>query len=241
VPDPSSISRTCCGRGTSLQAHAPDGAAKRPLFEGGFLGLDNIGVFDRSAPLPTGGYLEQADGTAWMALFCQNMLEISAELAMTDPDYEDMALKFCEHFLWIASAMTHLGQDTGMWDEEDGFFYDVLRLPNGQAQRLKVRSMVGLLPLCAATVFAGSLLAKQPELVERFQAFLGARPELAKAIHDPSRAGVAGRRLASILDETKLRRVLAKMLDENEFLSPYGIRSLSRYHAEHPYVLYAGG
>ena len=139
---------------------------------------DSIGVFDRSAPLPTGGYLEQADGTAWMALFCQNMLEIAAELAMTDSDYEDMALKFCEHFLWIASAMTHLGQDTGMWDEEDGFFYDVLRLPNGQAQRLKVRSMVGLLPLCAATVFEGTLLVKQPELVGRFQAFLGCRPEL---------------------------------------------------------------
>ena len=123
----------------------------RNVFEGGFLGLDNIGVFDRSAPLPTGGYLEQADGTAWMALFCQNMLEIAAELAMTDPDYADMALKFVEHFLWIASAMGHLGGDTGMWDEEDGFYYDVLRLPDGRAQHLKVRSMVGLLPLCAAT------------------------------------------------------------------------------------------
>ena len=140
----------------------------RNVFEGGFLGLDNIGVFDRSAPLPTGGYLEQADGTAWMALFCQNMLEIAVELAMTDPDYEDMALKFVEHFLWIASAMAHLGEDTGMWDEEDGFFYDVLRLPDGQAQRLKVRSMVGLLPLCAATIFEGELLAKYPELGERF-------------------------------------------------------------------------
>jgi hypothetical protein len=215
--------------------------AGRNVFEGGFLGLDNIGVFDRSAPLPTGGYLEQADGTAWMALFCQNMLEIAAELAMTDADYEDMALKFCEHFLWIASAMTHLGQDTGMWDEEDGFFYDVLRLPNGQSQRLKVRSMVGLLPLCAATVFDGGLLAKQPELAERFQAFLAARPELCAAIHDPRQAGVAGRRLGSILNEAKLRRVLAKMLDENEFLSPYGLRSLSRYHADHPYVMRVGG
>ena len=127
-----------------------------------------------------------------MALFCQNMLEIAAELAMTDPDYADMALKFCEHFLWIASAMTHLGQDTGMWDEEDGFFYDVLRLPDGQAQRLKVRSMVGLLPLCAATVFEGELLAKYPELAERFQAFLDARPELCAAIHDPRKPGVAG-------------------------------------------------
>ena len=191
--------------------------------------------------LPTGGYLEQADGTAWMALFCQNMLEIAAELAMTDPDYADMALKFCEHFLWIASSMAHLGGDTGMWDEEDGFFYDVLRLPDGQAQRLKVRSMVGLLPLCAATTFDGELLAKYPELGERLQWFLEARPELYAAIHDPPKPGVAGRRLASILDETKLRRVLAKMLDENEFLSAFGIRSLSRYHADHPYVIHAGG
>jgi len=213
----------------------------RNVFEGGFLGLDNIGVFDRSAPLPTGGYLEQADGTAWMALFCQNMLEIAVELALTDPEYEDMALKFCEHFLWIASAMAHLGQDTGMWDEEDGFFYDVLRLPNGQAQRLKVRSMVGLLPLCAATAFDGELLAKSPALVERLGWFLAARPELYASIHDPTKTGVGGRRLGSILDETKLRRVLAKMLDENEFLSPYGIRSLSRYHADHPYVIDAGG
>jgi hypothetical protein len=211
------------------------------IFEGGFLGLDNIGVFDRSAPVPTGGYLEQADGTAWMALFCQNMLEIAAELALTDPDYGDMALKFCEHFLWIGSAMAHLGGDTGMWDEEDGFFYDVLRLPDGRAQRLKVRSMVGLLPLCATTVYEGQLLAKYPELVERFEWFLEARPELCAAIHDPRKVGVAGRRLGSILDETKLRRVLARMLDENEFLGPCGLRSLSRYHADHPYVIQAGG
>jgi hypothetical protein len=211
------------------------------VFEGGFLGLDNIGVFDRSAPLPTGGCLEQADGTAWMALFCQNMLEIAAELALTDSDYEDMALKFCEHFMWIASAMGRLGQDTGMWDEEDGFYYDLLRLPSGHARRLKVRSMVGLLPLCAATVFEGQLLAKSPEIGERFRWFLESRPELRLAIHDPLKQGVAGRRLASILDETRLRRVLAKMLDENEFLSPYGLRSLSKYHAEHPYVLHVDG
>jgi hypothetical protein len=213
----------------------------RNVFEGGFLGLDNIGVFDRSAPLPTGGYLEQADGTAWMALFCQNMLEIATELALTDPDYGDMALKFVEHFLWIASAMGRVGGDTGMWDEEDGFFYDVLRLPNGQAQRLKVRSMVGLLPLCAATVFDAVVLAKYPELAERLQWFLENRPELCTAIHDPRKPGVAGRRLAAILDETKIRRVLARMLDEREFLSPYGIRSLSRHHADHPYVVTAGG
>jgi hypothetical protein len=213
----------------------------RNVFEGGFLGLDNIGVFDRSAPLPTGGYLEQADGTAWMALFCQNMLEIASELAMTDPEYEDMTLKFCEHFLWIASAVAHLGQDTGMWDEEDGFFYDVLRLPDGKAQRLKVRSMVGLLPLCAATAYEGDLLAKNPELLERFQWFLASRPELYAGIHDPRKPGVANRRLGSILNEEKLRRVLAKMLDENEFLSPFGIRSVSRYHEAHPYAIQAGG
>jgi hypothetical protein len=213
----------------------------RNIFEGGFLGLDNIGVFDRSAPLPTGGYLEQADGTAWMALFCENMLEIAAELAKTDPDYADMAIKFVEHFMWIASSMMHMGDDTGMWDEEDGFFYDVLRLPSGQAQRLKVRSMVGLLPLCAATVYDGVVTEKYPELGQRMRRFLEARPEIRVAIHDPAKTGVAGRRLASIVDETKLRRILVKMLDENEFLSPFGIRSLSRYHAEHPYVFHAGG
>src|SRR4029079_192225 len=175
--------------------------AGRNVFEGGFLGLDNIGVFDRSAPLPTGGFLEQADGTAWMALFCQNMLEIAAELALTDPDYEDMALKFCQHFLWIASAMAHGGDHTGMWDEEDGFFYDVLRLPSGEARRLKVRSMVGLLPLCAATVFDGRVLEMYPEMRDRLKWFLEARPELRASIHDPVKTGVAGRRLASILDD----------------------------------------
>jgi hypothetical protein len=212
----------------------------RNIFEGGFLGLDNIGVFDRSAALPTGGYLEQADGTAWMCLFCENMLEIAAELARTDPDYADMAVKFVQHFLWIASSMTRVGE-TGMWDEEDGFFYDVLRLPSGRSQRLKVRSIVGLLPLCAATVFDGLILTKYPEMTERMKTFILARPEVIATIHPPHKEGVAGRRLASILDETKLRRVLARMLDEDEFLSPFGIRSLSRYHADHPYIFRVDG
>jgi hypothetical protein len=137
--------------------------------------------------------------------------------------------------------MGHLGQDTGMWDEEDGFYYDVLRLPDGRAERLKVRSMVGLLPLCAATTFEGELFAQYPEVKDRFEWFLDARPELCSEMHDPRKPGVAGRRLASILDETRLRRVLARMLDECEFLSPYGIRSLSRHHADHPYRFDAGG
>jgi hypothetical protein len=211
------------------------------VFEGGFLGLDNIGVFDRSAPLPTGGYLEQADGTAWMALYCQNMLEIAIELTLARPAYVDMCVKFVEHFLWIASSMVHAGQDVGMWDEKDGFFYDVLRLPDGGAQRLKVRSMVGLLPLCAVTVFDRELKEKYPEMGERYRRFLAARPELSANIHDPGKPGHEGRLLAAVLDETKLRRVLATMLDEKEFLSPYGLRSISRYHAQHPYVFRVGG
>ena len=208
-------------------------------FEGGFLGLDNIGVFDRSAPLPTGGHLEQADGTAWMALFSQNMLAISAQLALERPAYADMCLKFVEHFLWIASTLAHAG-GTGMWDEEDGFFYDVLRLPDGTSQRLKVRSMVGLLPLCAVTIFDGEVTRKYPELKQELHRFLGARPELRIYIHDPTQLGYAGRLMASILNESRLRRVLARLLDENEFLSSYGIRSLSRYHADHPYMFRLG-
>jgi hypothetical protein len=211
------------------------------VFEGGFLGLDNIGVFDRSAPLPTGGHLEQADGTAWMALFSQNMLEIAVELAMKDKVYADMALKFTEHFLWIASSMVHLGDDTGMWDDEDGFFYDVLRLPDGTARRLKVRSMVGLLPLCAATSFNGELIEKYPEIGKRLNHFLQTREDVTANIHNPGKKGIAGRRLASVLDENRLRRILAIMLDENEFLSPFGIRSLSRFHADHPYRFMVNG
>ena len=214
--------------------------AGKNAFEGGFLGLDNIGVFDRSAPVPTGGHLEQADGTAWMALFCQNMLEISVELARGRPAYGEMCMKFVQHFLWIAAALLNAGDGEGMWDEEDGFFYDVLRMPDGRSQRLKVRSMVGLLPFCAVTVFEGKLIEEHPEFREHLRRFLVARPELTAFIHDPSKLGHAGRRLASVLDETRLRRVLARMLDEREFLSPFGIRSLSRYHAEHPYVVRVG-
>jgi hypothetical protein len=210
-------------------------------FEGGFLGLDNIGVFDRSSPLPTGGYLEQADGTAWMALFSLNMLEISIELAMHKDVYADMARKFAQHFASIAAATVHAGGNVGMWDEEDGFLYDVLQLPNGQAQRLKVRSMVGLLPLCAVTVFSGELREKYPTLMQGLARYLEARPELVGAIHDPDKVGHSGRRLGAILNEGKLRRVLARMLDEKEFLAPHGIRALSRHHAEHPYVMHAGG
>jgi hypothetical protein len=213
----------------------------RNVFEGGFLGLDNIGVFDRSAQLPTGGWLEQADGTAWMALFADNMLEIAIELAMTDEDYADMVLKFLQHDAWITSSLVQVGGGTGMWDEEDGFFYDVLRLPDGMAQRLKVRSMVGLLPFCAATPFEPQLFEKYPDITRRFCRFLDARPDLCASFHDPRKIGVGGRRLFAVLDEKKLRRVLAIMLDESEFLGPYGIRSLSRYHADHPYVFHAGG
>ncbi|HVM49975.1 MAG TPA: hypothetical protein VMU04_18240, partial [Candidatus Acidoferrum sp.] len=212
----------------------------RNAFEGGFLGLDNIGVFDRSAPLPTGGYLEQADGTAWMALFSLNMLEISLELAAHNPAYNDMAIKFFQHFVAIASATIHAGGNTGMWDEEDGFFYDVLQMPGGHAQRLKVRSMVGLLPLCAVAVFDGEFLKKNADILARLQGFMQARPELITFIHDPMKTGNSDRRLGAIMDEAKLRRVLSKMLDENEFLSPFGIRSLSRSHADHPYVFRVG-
>jgi len=209
------------------------------VFEGGFLGLDNIGVFDRSAPLPTGGHLEQADGTAWMAFYCQVMLQISLELAEHDPVYEEMAIKFGEHFFWIASAMSG-NEENGfnMWDEQDHFYYDILCLPNGEKTLLKIRSMVGLLPLCAATVFPPDNEEKFAELLKRVRSFLADHPELAEGM---TRKNAAGTFLLSIMDEKKLRYVLEKMLDENEFLSPYGIRSISRYHAEHPYIFYVNG
>ena len=212
------------------------------LFEGGFLGLDNISVFDRSAPLPTGGHLEQADGTAWVAMFCQNMLEITVALARQDSNYQDLANKYVDHFLWIARAMHQAGPD-GMWDEEDGYYYDVLRLPDGSARRLNVRSMVGLLPLCATTVIEPWQQQQVPRAVESFYGRLRQMPELLDWIHPtgPGHLGVAGRGIFALVSPEKLRRILSRMLDENEFLSPYGIRALSRYHAEHPYVVNVGG
>ncbi|MER7396724.1 glucosidase [Streptomyces sp. NPDC000151] len=213
----------------------------RNLFQGGFLGLDNIGVFDRSAQLPTGGYLEQADGTAWMALYCQTMLQIALELVQHDPTgYEDHVLKFAEHFLWISAAMERTGGD-GLWDEEDGFFYDVLRLPDGQATRLKVRSMVGLLPLCAATVLQPGQLAGVYGLGDRLRRFVDRHPSLAPGLAEAMAGAEGGPRLLSVVDEKRLVRVLARLLSEDEFLSPYGIRALSRYHADHPYTFRVDG
>jgi len=212
------------------------------VFEGGFLGLDNIGVFDRSAPLPTGGHLEQADGTAWMALFSQNMLELAVELAVHDRTYEDMVIKFAEHFIFIAAAMNQPGQDS-MWDEEDGFYYDLLRLPDGSATRLKVRSMVGLLPLCAATVIERSQRESLPKLMAAIAERMRRMPELLKTIHPTGRGhfGVAERGILALVNPERLRRILTKMLDENEFLGPYGIRSLSKFHERNPFVFYVQG
>jgi len=214
------------------------------VFEGGFLGLDNIGVFDRSAALPTGGHLEQADGTAWMAFYCQSMLDIALELAPLDPVYIDLAVKFLEHFLWIASAINRMGgEQEGLWDEEDGFYYDLLRYPDGTSTRLKVRSLVGLLPLCATVVFEKSQRELVPQLADGIRARIERMPELLSAIHPigPEHRGMAERGLLALVTPDKLRRILYRMLDEKEFLSPYGIRSLSRYHAEHPYVLTVHG
>jgi hypothetical protein len=214
------------------------------VFAGGFLGLDNIGVFDRSAPLPTGGSLEQADGTAWMAFYAQCMLDMALVLADHDAVYEEIAFKFLETVIWINYAMDKVGEHgDDMWDEEDGFYYDVLRLPNGEAFRLRVRSMVGLLPLCASTVFEEHLVTGHPKLMELIALFRRRHPEVIAHVAPTVEGyvGHAGRRLLSPLTRTKLERILGYLLDESEFLSPYGIRALSRYHREHPFVFRAGG
>ncbi len=212
------------------------------VFEGGFLGLDNIGIFDRSAPLPTGGHLEQADGTAWMAFFSQNMLELAFQLSLHDPIYEDMIVKFAEHFYYIAAAMNKPGQE-GMWDDEDGFYYDILRLPDGSATRLKVRSMVGLLPLCATTVIEAAWRERMPRAMAQVTKRLYRMPELLETMHPtgPGHFGVADRGILALVNPERLRRILTKMLDENEFLSPYGIRSISKFHEQHPYVFHVNG
>ena len=212
------------------------------LFQGGFLGLDNIGVFDRSSPLPTGGYLEQADGTAWMVFFSQRMLQIAIELALHDPLYEDFAIKFFEHTMWIAGAMDRIGEHNDeLWDDEDGFFYDVLRFPDGQASRLKVRSLVGLLSLMAVAVFPNEAFDKLPRFKREAQKFIETHNDLMGNIQLPNQPGERGRLMLSVLNQDKLRRVLSRMLDETEFLSDYGIRSLSRYHLAHPYVFRHAG
>ncbi|WP_017717520.1 MGH1-like glycoside hydrolase domain-containing protein [Kamptonema formosum] len=207
------------------------------LFQGGFLGLDNIGVFDRSKPFPTGGYLEQADGTAWMGMFALTMLAIALELAREDQVYADMALKFFEHFMYIAGAINRMGgNQMALWDSEDCFYYNALALPNGQERLMKVRSIVGLTPLLAVDTLEPELLEIVPGFKRQFDWFLNNRPDLAKKIASMTIPGSGERRLLSITSPEGLRRVLERLLDESEFLSPYGIRSLSRYHLEHPFV-----
>ena len=214
----------------------PDG---RNVFAGGFLGLDNIGVFDRSSKLPTGGHLDQADGTAWMAFYCQNMLEIALILTDYDSVYEDIAFRFLEHFVWITYAMDRVGANHDeMWDTKDGFFYDLLHFPSGEAMRLKIRSMVGLLPLCASTVFEAGVAARHPRLLELIKLFKKRHPDVLKQLKesDEDVIGCGGRHILAVLNKNKLQRVLAYMLDENEFLGPYGIRSLSKFHLDHPFA-----
>jgi hypothetical protein len=212
------------------------------IFEGGFLGLDNIGVFDRSAPLPTGGYIEQSDGTSWMGMFCLNLLTIALELAVHNRVYEDIATKFLEHFLYIAGAMHDIaGEGIALWDDEDEFFYDVLHIGHGNSRRLKVRSMVGLIPLCAVMTIEPALLDQLPEFRRRLEWFLKYRPQLAGLVSRWYEPGMGERRLLALLRGHRMKRVLRRMLDESEFLSPYGVRALSRYHHDHPYILEFNG
>jgi hypothetical protein len=212
-------------------------AEGRNVFQGGFLGLDNIGVFDRSAPLPTGGYINQSDGTSWMAMYSLNLMRIALELAQHNHVYEDIATKFLEHFLHIAEAMTQIGDGVGLWNEEDGFFYDVLNLPDGQKVPLKIRSMVGLIPLFAVETLDPELCAKVPAFTERLDWYLNYRPDLAALVSRWNEPGKGERRLLSLLRGSRMKKLLHRMLDPGEFLSDYGVRALSKYHGEHPYVL----
>ncbi len=212
------------------------------VFQGGFLGLDNIGVFDRSQPLPTGGHLDQSDGTSWMAMYTLNLLAISMELAHHDRAYEDVASKFWEHFLYIAHAMNNRGNDgIELWDKEDGFYYDVLHLPDGTRHPLKVRSMVGLIPLFAVETLEPETLRRLGGFRTRLEWFVDHRPDLTRNVASMRLCGREERRLLSIVSADQLRAVLRTMLDEREFLSPHGIRALSRIHKDHPYVLHVNG
>ncbi len=212
------------------------------IFQGGFLGLDNIGVFDRSAPLPTGGHISQADGTSWMAMYALNLMRIALELAVENPVYEDTATKFFEHFLHIAEAMTTMsGNGRGLWDEQDKFYYDVLNLPDGRVVPLKVRSMVGLIPMFAVETLDPELLERVPEFTKRMEWFLKNRPELSKLVSHWEQPGRGQRRLLSLLRGHRMKCLLKRMLDETEFLSDFGVRALSAYHRDHPYVFASEG
>jgi hypothetical protein len=217
-------------------------AEGKNVFQGGFLGLDNIGVFDRSAPLPTGGYIEQSDGTSWMGMYCLNMLAIAMELAHEDAAYEDVASKFFEHFVYIARAMNDLGgEGINLWDEKDGFYYDVLHLPGGQHYPLKVRSMVGLIPLFAVQTLEPEVVDKLPGFKRRMQWFLDNVPLVPQHIDITRQSAHGVRRLLSIVDSGQLVSILRYMLDESEFLSPHGIRALSAYHRHSPYTIQVNG
>ncbi len=214
----------------------------RNVFQGGFLGLDNIGVFDRSAELPGGGHIDQADGTAWMAMYALNLMRISLELALDNPVYEDIATKFFEHFLHIADAMTNVAETgQGLWDEEDGFYYDALHLPNGEVQPMKVRSLVGIVPLFAVDTIEPEMLEQLPDFARRLRWVTDNRPDLAALVSHWHEPGLGDRRLLSLLRGHRMKCLLRRMLDETEFLSDYGIRALSKVHAEHPYELICDG
>jgi hypothetical protein len=223
----------------------------RNIFQGGFLGLDNIGVFDRSAPLPTGGFINQSDGTSWMAMYCLNLMRIALELALHNPVYQDIATKFFEHFLHVAEAMTAIGREpggvstgssgVGLWDEEDQFYYDELNLPDGHMIKLKVRSMVGLIPLFAVETLEPELLEKVPDFKRRLEWFLNYRPDLAKLVSRWQEPGRGERRLLSLLRGHRMKKLLGRMLDETEFLSDYGVRAVSKAHEREPYTFWAGG